>query len=78
MFYPRCSGIEIDTDKCVGCRKCVNLCFVDSIRFDEETRKPYVAYLQDCEGCMVCEVNCPVNAIRVSPIFPIHVPDPFA
>ncbi|MBR2843303.1 MAG: 4Fe-4S binding protein [Lachnospiraceae bacterium] len=77
MYYPRCKDIAIDTDKCVGCGKCVLLCFVDTLRMNEETKKPYVAYLKDCEGCLVCESNCPVGAIHVTPIYPIHVADPF-
>ncbi|MBR3245689.1 MAG: 4Fe-4S binding protein [Parasporobacterium sp.] len=77
MFHTRAQAIEINEEKCVGCKKCVTLCFVDAIRFDAEKKKPYVAYLRDCEGCLVCEANCPVEAIRVTPIYPIFVADPF-
>lgn len=46
----------IDTKKCVKCGKCFELC-----RFNAIT--DYRVDAIHCEGCKVCVVNCPVEAI---------------
>ena len=60
---------NIDLRLCSGCGICVEHCSMDVLRMDEETRKPYVKYLRDCQGCFLCEVECPEGAIAVFPIF---------
>ncbi len=62
--------IKIDLDTCKGCKTCVNACFVDVIRWNAETKKPVVAYSEDCVWCLACEAGCPVSAIEVIPIIP--------
>ncbi len=57
----------IDPQKCTGCYACVECCTKDVLRFNEETRKAYVAYLEDCQTCFTCELNCPANAVYVDP-----------
>ena len=34
---------------------------------DEKTNKAYVAYPMDCMVCYVCEIDCPEDAIVVTP-----------
>lgn len=77
MYYPRSKEISINEDQCVGCKKCINLCTSDVFRFDEAARKAVSKYPEDCEACMLCEVHCPTSAIRITPVFPIFVADPF-
>jgi NAD-dependent dihydropyrimidine dehydrogenase PreA subunit len=62
--------IRIDLDTCKGCKNCFNACFVDVIRWNDEKKKPVVAYPEDCVWCLACEAACPVNAIEVVPIIP--------
>jgi NAD-dependent dihydropyrimidine dehydrogenase PreA subunit len=59
--------IRIDPDLCISCRKCVDCCFVNVIRWDEVEGKPYSAYPEDCQICTYCERICPVNAIEIVP-----------
>ena len=62
--------IEIDLDKCTGCKMCFNACFVDVIRWDDNEEKPIVAYPEDCAWCLSCEILCPVQCIEVIPPIP--------
>jgi adenylylsulfate reductase subunit B len=54
--------IKIDHDCCKSCKSCVNACFADVIRWDEKTKKPVVAYPEDCA--------CPEQCIEVIPNIP--------
>jgi NAD-dependent dihydropyrimidine dehydrogenase PreA subunit len=40
---------------------------MDVIRFDEETKKAFIKYPEDCIACYNCEMDCPVKAIYVTP-----------
>ena len=62
--------INIDLDSCKGCKSCMNACFVDVIRWDEENEKPIVAYPEDCVWCLACEVACKEQCIEVIPNIP--------
>jgi NAD-dependent dihydropyrimidine dehydrogenase PreA subunit len=55
--------INIDLDNCVGCKSCMNACFVDVIRWDEANEKPIIAYPEDCVWCLACELACPEQCI---------------
>ena len=59
---------SIDNDKCNGCGLCVNYCPTDVIRLNKETKKAYIAYLEDCMTCYNCELDCPQNAVKVHPL----------
>jgi len=54
-----------DYDKCIKCKKCYNLCPLDIIAWDEKDNKPYVKYPDECQLCFICQVECPVEAIKV-------------
>jgi NAD-dependent dihydropyrimidine dehydrogenase PreA subunit len=58
---------RIDTDLCQGCGTCVDTCWLDVIRMDEEKKKAYIKYPEDCRMCALCELFCPQHAIYVSP-----------
>lgn len=62
--------IKVDVDRCIGCMACMDACFADVIRWDEQARRPTVAYLEDCVWCLACECVCPVQIIEVIPRIP--------
>ena len=69
--------IEIDLEKCVGCKKCMAACFTDVYRYDSQEKKIIPKYIDECEVCLVCEMQCPVNCIKIVPIVPTYFPYPF-
>jgi NAD-dependent dihydropyrimidine dehydrogenase PreA subunit len=58
---------KIDHELCTGCGICVNSCSVDVIRIDEESQKAVIRYPQDCMLCEFCALDCPEEAITVTP-----------
>ncbi|MBW1769145.1 MAG: 4Fe-4S binding protein [Deltaproteobacteria bacterium] len=58
---------EINKDLCNGCGECVKSCAVDVIRMNEEEKKAFIAYPQDCMLCELCTFFCPVDAITLIP-----------
>ena len=58
---------KIDPELCTGCGICVNSCSVDVIRMDEEAEKAIIQYPQDCMLCEFCVLDCPEEAITVTP-----------
>ncbi|MCL4370397.1 MAG: ferredoxin family protein [Chloroflexi bacterium] len=58
---------KIDEDVCTGCGVCVESCPMDVIRMDDEGQRAIIAYGQDCAVCYMCEMDCPEQAISVSP-----------
>jgi NAD-dependent dihydropyrimidine dehydrogenase PreA subunit len=57
--------IKIDNESCVGCKTCYKACFIDVLRWDEESKRPVVAYPEDCVNCMVCVSYCPKDAVSI-------------
>ncbi len=51
-----------DLDKCNSCKKCFDECYFDAIKWEDNKPK-----LKDfsCEGCGMCELVCPKNAISM-------------
>ena len=56
------------SDKCIGCRKCANLCPVRVISPDADGKPVWDAKM--CAHCMSCIQNCPVEAIDYGDITP--------
>lgn len=52
---------EIDPEKCVGCKRCTNICIFDGISFDEAAKKAHIN--SKCDGCALCPSFCPRKAI---------------
>lgn len=48
------------TDKCVGCKKCAQICPLNNITIKDG--KP--AWLKNCTHCMACIARCPTKAIE--------------
>lgn len=55
-------SIVIDKSKCIGCKRCRNVCPGSLIKTDENG-KAYIKYPKDCWGCTSCIKECPVYAI---------------
>ena len=69
--------INIDLEKCKSCKKCVQACFVDVLRWDEKAKKPIVKYVEECATCNCCELICPEKAIQVIPDDPRPMAEPY-
>jgi len=53
---------RVNTEKCVSCKKCVEVCYFNAIKWDETKNKPIIDDFS-CEGCGVCKLSCPEGAI---------------
>jgi len=58
----------INSDKCIGCGKCADMCRFSAIQLDgpanEMIEKTYTVDPVSCEGCKVCVEFCPADAIE--------------
>lgn len=62
IVYP-----SINTDKCVGCGRCVISCYDgahQAMEWDANTRRPNCNH-DKCVGCLLCGLVCPVGAITL-------------
>ena len=53
-------GVNLDTHKCIGCRRCVKACSVNAVFFDEDTKQPII-----CHHCGVCAKYCPHDCLYI-------------
>ena len=58
MFTP-----TVDTDKCIGCGECVEVCPVEVFELEDEKAVPVNA--EECLGCESCVEVCEQGAITV-------------
>lgn len=62
---------EIQPEKCTACGKCANLCHFDAIEFNGPANAAFekTCKINDlaCEGCGLCPLVCPVQAITCEP-----------
>lgn len=54
---------EVDSGKCVGCGKCLQVCPFGAMVEADDGKATVVSLM--CEGCGVCCLVCPVDAIEV-------------
>ena len=59
-------SIVVNHSLCVGCEDCYEACPSDVFEFDQGTKRPVVAFPEDCWHCGACIYECPVNgALRM-------------
>ncbi|MBW1767605.1 MAG: 4Fe-4S dicluster domain-containing protein [Deltaproteobacteria bacterium] len=51
---------------CNGCGTCFEVCPMDVIRMNEETKTAEIRYPRDCQCCNLCVVFCPEDAITLT------------
>jgi len=57
---------EVDSEKCVGCGECVEICPVEVYELQNE--KSVVVKEEECLGCESCVEVCEQKAITVSDV----------
>ncbi len=55
--------LQYDPSLCIGCGVCVDVC--PHAAFEMDGRLARLVNAQACMECGACQLNCPVNAIRV-------------
>ena len=53
---------HVDSDKCIGCKKCIRELGCPALILDEDGKKAKID-TSVCTGCTLCEQLCPVKAI---------------
>lgn len=56
-------SIKIDKTKCVGCKKCLEVC-PGNLIYSDDVGKAYIKYEKDCWGCTACVKECSTMAIK--------------
>lgn len=59
--------IHFDSEKCIGCKKCIDYCPRDVLRLGEDCL-PFMKYKNDCWYCDVCSYICPTNAVSLEEV----------
>jgi MinD superfamily P-loop ATPase len=54
----------LNEKKCIGCKKCFNVCNFGAIKWDDKKNKPIFDSLL-CEGCGACQLVCSQKAIKL-------------
>jgi 2-oxoglutarate ferredoxin oxidoreductase subunit delta len=55
--------VVVNEEWCKGCNVCVEFCPTNV--FDLIKGKAVASRMDDCTGCMMCEIHCPDFAIKV-------------
>ena len=63
-YIPDVATLRLDSDKCAGCGKCVEVC--PHAVFAVEEHKARIADRDACMECGACRLNCPSDAISVN------------
>ena len=57
-------SIAIHKERCVGCKKCLQVCPGNLLKFGED-EKAFIKYPKDCWGCCSCIKECKFGAISL-------------
>lgn len=52
---------KVRSDKCIGCRRCLEVCWYDALAFGKKAG----VIKKNCAGCTLCSQVCPVDAIEM-------------
>ena len=63
VYIKNVTTLKLDTDKCTGCRMCINVC--PHAVFTHENKKAIITNKDRCMECGACSLNCPANALTV-------------
>ena len=66
VFYKAEYIIQLDQDKCEGCKQCVSMCQVSALRYVPSQKRVIVDY-DKCFGCGVCRHACNNDALKLIP-----------
>jgi NAD-dependent dihydropyrimidine dehydrogenase PreA subunit len=58
--------IQLDQDKCQGCKQCVSMCQFSAIRFIPSMKRVIIDYSK-CFGCGICRHACKFDALKLIP-----------
>ncbi len=58
-------GIDMDTDKCIDCRRCEQVCDMGIPVWRQGQEFGCVTALEDCMGCARCVLSCPTDALEI-------------
>jgi glutamate synthase (NADPH/NADH) small chain len=58
-------GITMDTDKCIDCQRCEQVCDMGIPVWRQGKEAGRVTALEDCMGCARCVVSCPTDALEI-------------
>lgn len=59
------SVARIDLNRCIGCTACFEVCPMDVFRMDTAAKKSVIAYVENCQSCGQCYVNCPSRSLTI-------------
>lgn len=57
--------VAIDDAVCMRCGVCVQSCPTDVFTQRRRGTLPTVDHVEDCQGCFLCVIDCPYDAVRV-------------
>jgi NAD-dependent dihydropyrimidine dehydrogenase PreA subunit len=63
VYLPDVVTLELDTEKCNGCRMCMIVC--PHAVFEMANKKAVIRHKDYCMECGACAKNCPEGAIMV-------------
>ncbi len=64
--------VAIDEAACTRCGICVQVCPTDVFTQEHPGQLPEVRYPDDCQGCFLCEIDCPYLAVKVSIVLDVR------
>jgi UDP-glucose 4-epimerase len=63
QIFPRLDGISVEvTDECTGCGTCVEHCFINAMRLDDNR----AVIGEQCRACGRCASVCPSGAVKIA------------
>lgn len=57
--------IRMDTDKCVDCRRCEQVCDMGIPVWQQGKASGRITGIEDCMGCARCVISCPSEALAI-------------